>query len=1095
MATFAGTSADDFIIPTANGVDYRGGQGNDTYIISALIPASAVITLTDTEGANKVQLADGLTIASSNFLANAVELTLSNGAKIQITGASTFTYDIGANATAGDAAVTPNQTYAAFAAALGAPAIPGSGTPNYVVPPNLPPVPTFSVTGAAAAAEGTDASFVVSLANRVAGVTYGTTVTLAQTGGATAGTDFANALTLDAASIAAGITLVGNVLTIPATSTVTSVTLKTAVTSDALSPETGEGLSVTLSAPTGTGAVIGAASTVTTAITDVPLSYTISANAASVFENAEVIYTVTASAPVAADTVVAFSVVPGDASAANQGTNNTNLNDFAAGSFNPSNVTIKAGTTTATYSVTAAADIITELPEAFSVKAVVAGVATPLTQATTLLDSAGTGGQTFTLTIGENSGPAFTGGSGNDIFNALIVQNSKGDTVNSLESFDALDGSTGTDTLNATIIGATPAPVLKNIENVNLRFAEAKGIDLTSATGVTTVTVANSTTKSGTISKIGSVANLAVNNQLLSVDFDASTATTLALGLDGAGNPDVNTPTQIVVDLGVATASKVTTLNVTANNANVEITDSTAAEKITTLSVAATGTNILKLTEAAKATAVTVTGAGSVDLTGAAGAAFTGALKTFNSSANTGGVKVDVQSTVISDITTGDGADTISNTVVVAGSSISSGKGNDIIRTADQLTNLSKGINGGDGTDIINISDGSKLDATTAKYISNIETLDVSGGTGNYDVSLNSFATVQIDEAIAGALAGAVDFKNAPDTFTLTIASKAKTNADFAVGKAITVTGKDYAGTTVKGNAETFTLVANLNDGNKDNGADGNIDANTVTVAGVETLVVQATTTTLDGGTDALKASKSTLTAKFVATEAETITIKGDASVDLSSVTTIGVVTKVDASGSTGNVTIDFTGHAKSVAYNGSDGIDTYKAGKAGDTIYTGKGADVVTLDAKAGAAGAVRDVYVLKAATDSQITDTSKDGKITIAADTGFDAVTNFDSVGDPTPVANTSDRLDLTNFGFTGSQRGVVDVSGSVAGTTDLTSVANLFSTVAGNRGVAYTNLGGADSYVLIDVNKDGNFTAAADLIIKLVAVAAVSETLINF
>jgi len=67
MATFAGTSSDDFIIPTAPGVDYRGGQGNDTYIITNLIPAFAVITITDTEGLNKIQLADGLTIASSTF--------------------------------------------------------------------------------------------------------------------------------------------------------------------------------------------------------------------------------------------------------------------------------------------------------------------------------------------------------------------------------------------------------------------------------------------------------------------------------------------------------------------------------------------------------------------------------------------------------------------------------------------------------------------------------------------------------------------------------------------------------------------------------------------------------------------------------------------------------------------------------------------------------------------------------------------------------------------------------------------------------------------------------------------------------------------
>jgi hypothetical protein len=193
-------------------------------------------------------------------------------------------------------------------------------------------------------------------------------------------------------------------------------------------------------------------------------------------------------------------------------------------------------------------------------------------------------------------------------------------------------------------------------------------------------------------------------------------------------------------------------------------------------------------------------------------------------------------------------------------------------------------------------------------------------------------------------------------------------------------------------------------------------------------------------------------------------------------------------------VTIDFTGHAKSVAYTGSEGVDTYKAGKAGDVIYTGKGADVVTLDAKAGAAGAVRDTFVLKAATDSQITDTSKDGKITLGGDTGFDEVINFDSIGDVTPVANTSDRLDLTNFGFTGSQRGVSDVSASVTNATDLTSIVDLFSTPAGDRGVAYTKIG-SDSFVFVDANKDGNFTAADDLVIKLTGVGAVSETFINF
>ena len=108
MATFAGTSADDFIFPTANGVDYRGGQGNDTYIISSLIPANALISIIDTEGTNRIQLADGLSIASSNFLANAVEILLSNGAKIRILGAAHFAYAVGANATAVDVADPTN---------------------------------------------------------------------------------------------------------------------------------------------------------------------------------------------------------------------------------------------------------------------------------------------------------------------------------------------------------------------------------------------------------------------------------------------------------------------------------------------------------------------------------------------------------------------------------------------------------------------------------------------------------------------------------------------------------------------------------------------------------------------------------------------------------------------------------------------------------------------------------------------------------------------------------------------------------------------------------------------------------------------------
>ncbi len=710
-----------------------------------------------------------------------------------------------------------------------------------------------------------------------------------------------------------------------------------------------------------------------------------------------------------------------------------------------------------------------------------------------------TGGQTFDLKIGEDR---LTGGDGNDTFNAAAVeQKGAGGSADTLEGFDILDGGKGIDTLNATInAGATVAPSLSNIENVIMRVTTAAGaIDFAASTGVQSVTVQNSTANTGKIDNLGAVATLAVKNQNFNATFDKSTAATLALTLDTFGKAAA---ANNVVELGATKQASATTLNITANNANATVQD-TAGGLAATVTIAATGANRLNLADAAVAKNVTITGAGSVDLIGSAattlGTAFTGALATFNASAAEGAIKADIRSTVLATVTTGKGADWIDmDTAVVAGTTVNLGAGNDTLLTGALLGNFAK-VDGGDGdADTINITNGAVLTAANAKLISNFEVLDVSGGTGNYDVSLNNFATVQIDEAVNGALAAGVDFKNAADNFTLTVASKAATKADFAVANTIAVTGKDYTGTTALGTAETFTLVANMRDGSKDDAANGNINANVITVAGVEHLVVDAGVSTLDGGSKALNAAQHTLTAKFVATEAETVTIKGAASVDLSGATTIGVVTKVDATGSTGNVTINLSTHAKSVAYFGSEGVDTLTTGTKGDNIYTGKGADIVTLTT-----AGVRDTFVLKAATDSQIGDTDKSGKITIAGDevnaaapAGFqqtiDTITGFTAGG--TAV---SDRLDVTNFAFSGAQRGVVDANTLVGVNTDLTSIADLFAAPAGDRGIAFSNAGGADLYVFVDANKDGNFTAADDLVIKLMGLGAagLSEVDVNF
>jgi len=96
------TSGNDFIIPSENGQTYLGGAGDDTYILSGTtVGANATIVIQDTEGGNQIQLVGGLSITASTVTSNAIELTLSNNARVQILGADNFGYDVGGNALAG----------------------------------------------------------------------------------------------------------------------------------------------------------------------------------------------------------------------------------------------------------------------------------------------------------------------------------------------------------------------------------------------------------------------------------------------------------------------------------------------------------------------------------------------------------------------------------------------------------------------------------------------------------------------------------------------------------------------------------------------------------------------------------------------------------------------------------------------------------------------------------------------------------------------------------------------------------------------------------------------------------------------------------
>ncbi|MBS7793110.1 hypothetical protein KTR66_24220 [Roseococcus sp. SDR] len=677
-------------------------------------------------------------------------------------------------------------------------------------------------------------------------------------------------------------------------------------------------------------------------------------------------------------------------------------------------------------------------------------------------------GATTTLTVNEDN---LTGSGGNDTFNAPGVTTAFGGAANTLNGADRINGGGGTDTLNATLSGNAAgftAPTLVSVENVAVRFVDAPStLSLGASTGVQQVVVSESTSI-GAVTSVGTAALAVRQQQAVGAIFDGSTATKLSLTLDtlGLATKAVN------VDLGSTVAATGTALALTVGNAFAAI-NSTVNDAFKTVTVAAAGTNAITFTDsAATITSLTTTGSGSIDYRGAA---FT-AIKTFDASASTGNIKVDVQSAAAASVKTGSGNDLIDmDTTVAATSSIDAGKGNDQVYVGAQLGKFDA-VAGGEGTDVINVTDGATWIQANVAKISGFEALDVSGGKGTYDVSLAGVTAVQIDQAVNGALSGAVTFSNAPAAFGLTVSNKAST--DFGVGQDIVIALKDASG-----KADAITVTSRMTDGDNDALAEGSIAYTTVKASGVENVTLNSTVVTADTGVAAAKYTASIATLDVDAIR--TLTITGNGSTNVGILNPLSTLTAVDASGSTGNVTIPLAGILSATSYTGSSGVDTVKSSNGGTSFYTAQGADVVTLTN-----AAVSDLLIYKVGTDSQLTDASKDGKITLGADAAtIDAIGGFTQLG-----GAAADRFDVTAIGFTGTQRGLVDVTALVTANTDLTSVTGLFNSVGGQRGVANSVVGG-DSYVFIDVNRDGNFTANTDLAVKVNGVLGLTAASFDF
>ena len=89
---------DNYVVVKTAGTTYVGNSLDQTYSINPnTINSGDTIVIIDQSGNNTIELVGGLTITSSQVVHDEMVLTLSNGAVVDIRGADTFTFDVGAN--------------------------------------------------------------------------------------------------------------------------------------------------------------------------------------------------------------------------------------------------------------------------------------------------------------------------------------------------------------------------------------------------------------------------------------------------------------------------------------------------------------------------------------------------------------------------------------------------------------------------------------------------------------------------------------------------------------------------------------------------------------------------------------------------------------------------------------------------------------------------------------------------------------------------------------------------------------------------------------------------------------------------------------
>jgi len=587
-----------------------------------------------------------------------------------------------------------------------------------------------------------------------------------------------------------------------------------------------------------------------------------------------------------------------------------------------------------------------------------------------------------------------------------------------------------------------------------------------------------------TINSTGSTANVIGVTKL--DDAAASTVRTLNI------NATVGLTTGAVTGLGGSTigstaATTVETITVTGNS----------AVTLGTLDGGAATINTLNITTGPGAFTTGVIGGTALFNTGATINVSGGSTTT---SANTASVTLGALVTQVttlnaSGLTAGGVNATVGST---AGLVFTGGSGTDVITmAAGKGAGFTGTLNAGAGSDIIAFTTGADLAANLTTQVTGFEILRVSntanGTTQTYDPTLiNGITSYQVGAVTQAGAATALIVNNlvANPTVLFNGSSNATTTTTLNLANATGATDVinirlDNLSTAPTGGA-AISINSLLTGSNT---APNQVETLNITSAGKLTSTGGYNSTTI-GASGASPAYADANTINLLGAVSQTL-ITGNAQ----------HAQKVDASASTASVFIDNATTLSTTVPSpftliGSAKNDTIASGNTAN-IFGGLGGDAIVLTPAAGNVTVQTIVY--KSAAESQLdlagtytTTPTNTGTVGASLVAGTANASTMDII---TGFTTGVDKIDLGQFKFTGALatnlNAVVGVAASDAAFMTTLTTAGLFSDGISTRAVAVVqgassmSSGVAGTFVVVDVNSDGVYTAGTDLVIKLTGI----------